>query len=256
MVWPSTLVLNNGKLSAARPGIAGFPQFETKIKRVIFLCQAGGPSHLELFDHKPALEKRDGEAMPKSFTKGQQIAQLQGRELKVLAPQHPFERYGRSGQHMSSLLPHLGEIADDICIIRSMQTEQINHDTAHTFMNSGSRLPGLPSMGSWITYGLGSDSEDLPGFVVLTSERRRAVTAHRRAPVAQRLLTRTLPRGQVQFLGRPGFLRALPKGVSDESQSQLIDAVARPQSHPSRLPSTIPTSRHASHSTSWPSACR
>ena len=218
-------LLSNGKLSAARPGIAGFPQFETKIKRVIFLCQAGGPSHLELFDHKPTLEKRDGEAMPKSFTKGQQIAQLQGKELKVLAPQHPFERYGRSGQHMSSLLPHIGEIADDICIIRSMQTEQINHDTAHTFMNSGSRLPGLPSMGSWITYGLGSDSEDLPGFVVLTSE-----GGAQSQPIAARQWHSGFLPGRYQGVkfsssGDPVSYARSPKGVSDESQSQLIDAV-------------------------------
>ena len=131
---------------------------------------AGGPSHLELFDYKPALVRRDGEPMPESFTKGQQIAQLQGKELKVLGPQHPFRRYGKSGQHMSVLLPHIGEIADDLCIVRSMQTEQINHDTAHTFMNTGFRVAGRPSMGSWIVYGLGSASEDLPGFVVLTSE--------------------------------------------------------------------------------------
>ncbi len=136
------------ELFAAKKGITGFPNHQPKIKRVIFLCMAGGPAHLELFDHKLELEKRDGEPMPESFTKGQQIAQLQGKELKVLAPQHPFNRYGDSGQHMTSLLPHIGSIADDICIVRSMQTEQINHDTAHTFMNTGFRIAGRPSMGS------------------------------------------------------------------------------------------------------------
>ena len=156
-------------LFGAAPGIAGYPNRPAKVKRVIFLCMAGGPAHLELFDYKPELARRDGEPMPESFTKNQQIAQLQGRELRILGPQHPFKRYGRSGQHFTELLPHIGEIADDICIVRSMTTEQINHDTAHTFMNTGFRIPGRPSMGSWITYGLGSDSADLPGFVVLTS---------------------------------------------------------------------------------------
>src|SRR5690606_23586194 len=140
------------------------------IERVIFLCMAGGPSHLELMDHKPMLEKRDGEPMPESFTKGQQIAQLQGKELRILGPQHPFQRYCKSGQYMSSLLPNIGTLADDICIVRSMVTEQINHDTAHMFMNTGSRVAGRPSMGSWLLYGLGSESENLPGFIVLTSE--------------------------------------------------------------------------------------
>ena len=130
------------ELFAAKSGVAGFPNHQPKIKRVIFLCMAGGPAHLELLDYKPELEKRDGEPMPESFTKGQQIAQLQGKELKVLAPQHPFKHYGKSGQHMTSQLPHIGSIADDICIVRSMQTEQINHDTAHTFMNTGFQIAG------------------------------------------------------------------------------------------------------------------
>ena len=220
-----TSLLNNGRLWAARPGITGFPQFEPKVKRVIFLCQAGGPSHLELLDHKPALEKRDGKPMPESFTKGQQIAQLQGKKLKILAPQHPFKRYGKSGQHMSSLLPYIGQIADDICIVRSMQTEQINHDTAHTFMNSGSRLPGLPSMGSWITYGLGSDSDDLPGFVVLTSE-----GGAQSQPIAARQWHSGFLPGRyqgVQFRssGDPVSYVRNPKGVTPESQSRLIGAV-------------------------------
>ncbi len=157
-------------LGAGGAGITGFPNFAPKAKRVIWLCMAGGPSHLELFDYKEALAKRDGEPMPASVTKGQQIAQLQGKELKIFGPQHPFKRYGASGRRMSTLLPHIGSIADEICVIRSMQTEQINHDTAHTFMNTGTGISGRPSMGSWITYGLGSEAEDLPGFIVLTSE--------------------------------------------------------------------------------------
>ena len=103
-----------GLLPGAESGISGFPDHEAKIKRVIVLCMAGGPSHLELLDHKPMLEKLDGEPMPESVTAGQQIAQLQGKELRILGPQHPFQRYGKSGQHISTLLPHIGSIADDI----------------------------------------------------------------------------------------------------------------------------------------------
>src|ERR1044072_3954690 len=140
-----------------------------KAKRVIFLYQAGGPSHLETFDYKPKLAEMHGKGMPESFTKGQQIAQLQGRPLICYGPQWKFQRFGKSGAEICEHFPHIGGIADDACIIRSMWTEQINHDPAHTVMNTGSIITGRPSMGSWILYGLGSDAEDLPGFVVLTS---------------------------------------------------------------------------------------
>ena len=213
------------KLEAAQPGISGFPNYQPKIKRVIFLCMAGGPSHLELFDYKPALVRRDGEPMPESFTKGQQIAQLQGKELKVLGPQHPFRRYGKSGQHMSVLLPHIGEIADDLCIVRSMQTEQINHDTAHTFMNTGFRVAGRPSMGSWIVYGLGSASEDLPGFVVLTSE-----GGGQSQPIAARqwhsgFLPSRFQGVKFNASGDAVSYVRNPPGVSREMQGELIGAV-------------------------------
>ena len=215
------------ELFAAKRGITGFPNHQPKIKRVIFLCMAGGPAHLELFDHKPELEKRDGEPMPESFTKGQQIAQLQGKELKVLAPQHPFKHYGNSGQHMTSLLPHIGSIADDICIVRSMQTEQINHDTAHTFMNTGFRIAGRPSMGSWILYGLGSEAEDLPGFVVLTSE-----GGGQSQPIAARQWHSGFLPGIHQGVkfnsaGDPVNYVRSPAGVSREMQGELIEAVGK-----------------------------
>jgi hypothetical protein len=150
-------------------GIVRPLHFPAKAKRVIFLCMAGGPSHLETLDHKPKLAELHGQPMPESFTKGQPIAQLQGQTLRCLGPQHPFEKYGSSGQEICSMFPHIGGIADDICIVRSMKTEQINHDPAHTFMNTGSSISGRPSMGSWLLYGLGSETQNLPGFVVMTS---------------------------------------------------------------------------------------
>ena len=140
-----------------------------RAKRVIFLYQAGGPSHFETFDNKPKLGQMHGQPMPESFTKGQPIAQLQGAKLKCFGPQYPFAKYGKSGQEICTLFPHIGSIADEICIIRSMQTEAINHDPANTFMNTGATVSGRPSMGSWVIYGLGSESSDLPGFVVLHS---------------------------------------------------------------------------------------
>ncbi len=154
------------------PGILAAPHFAPKAKRVIFLSMAGGPSHLETFDYKPKLAQMDGQPMPESLTKGQQIAQLQGAALKCFAPQHGFQRYGKSGQEFSSLLPLLGTMADELCIIRSVYSEAINHDPAHMFMNTGSQIAGRPSMGAWTTYGLGSEAKDLPGFMVLTSHGR------------------------------------------------------------------------------------
>jgi hypothetical protein len=151
-------------------GLPGLPHLAAKAKRVIFLCMAGGPSHLETFDYKPELARLDGQPMPESFTKGQPIAQLQNTKLKCLGPLFPFRRHGQSGQQISDMLPGIAGIADDIAILRSMHTDQINHDPAHTVMNTGTSISGRPSMGAWVTYGLGSLNEDLPGFVVLTSE--------------------------------------------------------------------------------------
>lgn len=148
-------LLSAEEAAAARwTGVVNPLHFAPKAKRVIHLCMAGGPSHLETFDYKPKLAEMHGQPMPESFTKGQPIAQLQGQQLKCFAPQYPFQKFGKSGQEICSLFPHLGAVADDICIIRSMRTEQINHDPAHTFMNTGTSISGRPSMGSWVTYGL------------------------------------------------------------------------------------------------------
>src|SRR5437016_2969675 len=142
---------------------------KAKAKRVIYLYMAGGPSHLETFDYKPELAKRNGQAMPESFTKGQPIAQLQGAKLSCFGPQHPFKKFGKSGQEICAIFPHIGSIADDLCILRAMKTEAINHDPAHTFLNTGTTISARPSMGSWLLYGLGAETDSLPGFVVLTS---------------------------------------------------------------------------------------
>ena len=130
---------------------------------------SGGPSHLETFDYKPKLDEMNGKPMPESFTKGQPIAQLQNQSLKVQGHLTKFKQYGQGGQHISDFLPWHAKMADDLCILRSLRTEQINHDPAHTFMNTGTAINGRPSMGAWVNYGLGSETKDLHGFVVLTS---------------------------------------------------------------------------------------
>jgi hypothetical protein len=169
---PSTGLRAGQAVQSNSKGVVNPLHFPAKAKRVIYLYQAGGPSHLETFDYKPKLAEMNGTPMPESLTKGQQIAQLQGQRLTCFGPTHGFKRFGQSGQMICELFPHIGGIIDETCIVRSMWTEQINHDPAHTFMNSGSILTGRPSVGSWVLYGLGAEAENLPGFVVLVSQGR------------------------------------------------------------------------------------
>ncbi len=197
-----------------------------KASRVIFLYQAGGPSHLETFDHKPVLAKMHGKPMPESFTKGQQIAQLQGRELVCFGPQHGFRRYGKSGLEICDLFPKIGGVADQACLIRSMFTEQINHDPAHTLMNTGSIITGRPSMGSWILYGLGAEAEDLPGFVVLSS----AGKGGQMQPIAARqwsagLLPTKFQGVKLNSIGDPVLHIQNPPGVSDAAQKDSMTTI-------------------------------
>jgi len=155
-------------------GVVNPLDFAPKAKRVVYLYQAGGPSHLETFDYKPKLAEITGTPMPESLTKGQQIAQLQGKQLICFGPTHGFKRFGKSGQMLCELFPHIGSVVDETCIVRSMWTEQINHDPAHTFMNSGSIITGRPCMGSWVLYGLGAEADNLPGFVGWSHRARAA----------------------------------------------------------------------------------
>ena len=203
------------------------PHGPARAKRVIFLYMSGGPSHLETFDYKPKLAELDGQPIPESFTKGQPIAQLQGQELKCLGPLFPFGRHGESGQEIASILPYTAGIADDIAIIRSMHTDQINHDPANTVMNTGTSISGRPSMGAWVTYGLGAETDDLPGFVVMTSEGGRNPQ-----PIASRQWgAGFLPsRYQgVQFFssGDPVHYVSPPPGISAERQQALVNTVRR-----------------------------
>lgn len=215
-------------LQAGIPGAApGVPHFAAKAKRVIFLCMAGGPSHLETFDYKPKLDELDGKPMPESFTKGQPIAQLQGQELKVQGHLTKFRQYGKSGQTISDYLPWTAKMADEIAVIRSMVTEQINHDPAHTFMNTGTAISGRPSMGSWINYGLGSETEDLPGFVVMTS-----VGGRNPQPIASRQWSAGFLPSRYQGVefnstGDPVHYVRTPAGVSDTQQKALVDTIGQ-----------------------------
>ncbi len=206
-------------------GIDGTPHYPVKAKRVIFLCMAGGPSHLESFDFKPKLKEMHGQPMPESYTANQPIAQLQGQKLVCQAPMIPFKRFGESGQQISEVFPHLGSVADELCIINSLHTDQINHDPAHTVMNTGTSISGRPSMGSWVTYGLGSESANLPGFVVLTSKGGRNPQ-----PIATRQWHSGFLPGRFQGIqfnstGDPVHFVRNPAGVSRDQQQRVIEVV-------------------------------
>ncbi len=198
-----------------------------RAKRVIFLCMAGGPSQLETFDWKPQLKALDGQPFPASFTAGQQLAQLQNMVLKARGPIASFSKRGQAGIEISDLFPHIGRVADDLCVVRSMQTEQINHDTAHAFMNTGSIIKGRPSMGSWLLYGLGAETQDLPGFIVLTSQGKTG-----QQPISARQWSSgVLPsRFQgIQFQARGDAVHYVgnPEGVCQSTQRQVIEEVRR-----------------------------
>lgn len=206
-------------------GVVNPLHFARKAKRVIFLCMAGGPSHLETFDYKPKLAEMDGQPMPDSFTSGQPIAQLQGQTLRCLGPMTKFRAHGQSGQEISDFLPHTAKLADDLCIIRSMHTDQINHDPAHTVMNTGTSISGRPSMGSWINYGLGSESEDLPGFVVLTSEGGRNPQ-----PISSRqwhsgFLSSSVQGVEFRSSGDPVHYVRNPDGIDSKRQRDVVETV-------------------------------
>lgn len=223
----ASLLNRNASAALSWMGVTNPPHFAPRAKRIIHLCMAGGPSHLETFDNKPALRAIHGQVFPESYTKGQQLAQLQNTVLKARGPFVDFKRYGQSGQEISDLFPHIGSIADDICIIRSMKTEQINHDPAHAFMNTGSIVKGRPSMGSWLLYGLGAETESLPGFIVLTSAGKSG-----QQPVSARqwssgFLPSKFQGILLQSKGDAVHYVGNPEGVCQSTQRQVVEEINR-----------------------------
>jgi hypothetical protein len=208
-------------------GALAAPHFPVKAKRVIFLCMAGGPSQFESFDWKPALKELNGKEFPESFTKGQQLAQLQNTVLEARGSFVGFKQHGESGNEVSDLFPNIARQADKLCVIRSMQTEQINHDTAHAFMNTGSIIKGRPSMGSWLLYGLGSATQELPGFIVLTSAGRTG-----QQPISARQWSSGVLPSRFQgilFQSKGDAVHYIgnPEGVCQSTQRQVVEEVGR-----------------------------
>jgi hypothetical protein len=226
-----TSLLNEGRPCAraaetVSPIAPKKPHFPGKAKAVIYLFMAGGPSQLELFDYKPRLQSLHGKPIPDEFIKGKRFAFMDtfAKEVpKILAPHRQFARHGQCGAWVSECLPHTAAIADDLTIIRSVATNVFNHAPAKFFVNTGSPQSGRPSMGAWVTYGIGSESHDLPGFVVLQSGPRGPRGG---APLwGSGFLPTTFQGVPFRTSGEPILNLTSPKGVTPGRQRQVLDAV-------------------------------
>jgi len=225
-------LLRDGKIHASEstqpvnPLAPKVPHYPSKTKSVIYLFMAGGPSQLDLFEHKPKLVELSGKPIPESFLKGKRFAFMDSfsREVpKLLGSGRQFRRHGQSGRYVSECLPHLGQVVDDLAFVSSVYTDNFNHAPAKIFLNTGSTRFGRPSMGAWVTYGIGSESQDLPGFVVLQSGPRGPrggalnwgsgflPTAHQGVPF--------------QSGGDPILNLTSPKGFDSERQQQVLQTV-------------------------------
>ena len=213
-------------VSAAGGGILGRPHFTPKAKRVIYLFQSGGPSQFETFDPKPLIRERNGEELPGSVRGNQRLTGMSGNQASfpMAGSFTDFKKYGQSDMEISDLLPHTSKIADDICVIRSMQTDAINHDPAITFLQTGSQIAGRPCIGSWLNYGLGSDNENLPGFVVLITKGQGGQPLYSRLWGSGFLPSK---HSGVQFRAGKEAVLYLdnPSGVSGKSRRKLLDSL-------------------------------
>lgn len=207
-------------LAAANPQ----PHFAPKAKRVIFLFMAGAPSHLEMFDHKPQLAKFDGQLPPAELLKGYRAAFINPNS-KLLGPKFPFARYGKSGAELSPLLPHLSKVVDDITIVKSMSTDAFNHAPGQLMMNTGAMIFGRPSIGSWVTYGLGSESKDLPAFVVFSTGKKGPSGGN--SCWGSGFLPTTHQGVQFRSTGDPVLYLSNPAGVDNQLQQDSLEAIKR-----------------------------
>jgi hypothetical protein len=198
------------------------PHFAPKAKNVIYLFMAGAPSQVDLFDPKPTLTKFNGQPCPEELLKGERFAFIRGTP-KLLGSPFKFEKCGQSGQMVSEVLPHFKEIVDEVAIIRSMQTDQFNHAPAQIFMNTGFQVPGRPSLGSWLTYGLGSENKDLPGFVVLISGQNNPDGG--KACWSSGFLPTVYQGVEFRSQGEPVLFVTDPDGVSREIRRDTLDAI-------------------------------
>ena len=198
------------------------PQFAAKVRRVIYLHMAGAPSQLELFEHKPVLKRFDGQDCPESFLAGKRFAFISGIP-KLLGSQYPFHQAGQSGQWISDRLPHLAEHVDDICFIKSMRTDQFNHAPAQLLVQTGNPRLGYPSFGSWVIYGLGTENQNLPGFIVLLSGGKNPDGG--KQLWSSGFLPSVYQGVQCRSYGEPVLYLDNPKGVSRALRRSMLDTI-------------------------------
>src|SRR5712671_7474867 len=215
--WASPAALQN-------PLAPKQPHFAPKAKRVIFLFMAGAPSHLELFDYKPELAKWNGKLPPPDLLKGYRAAFINPNST-LLGPKFKFAKYGKSGAELSELLPHLAGVADDITIVKSMHTDQFNHAPGQILMTTGSPQFGRPSMGAWVTYGLGSESSDLPAFVVFSTGTKG--TSGGSSNWGSGFLPSLHQGVMFRNTGDPVLYLSNPKGVDEQLQRDSLDSIRR-----------------------------
>jgi hypothetical protein len=233
LLGPEVLTAATGVQEArdAKTGaLAGLPHVPPKARRIIFLHQSGGPSQLETFDYKPGLAKFQNTQIPDSVRMGQRVAQTMGQSsLPVARSLYGFAQHGQAGTWVSELLPHTAKIVDDITVIKTLHTDAINHDPAITFIQTGFQQPGRPSMGAWLSYGLGSENQNLPAFVVLLSQAHAINTDQ---PLFSRLwASGFLPSSYQGVRFRTGSAPVLflenPPGIDTTTRRQMLDAVAK-----------------------------
>lgn len=217
--------------SGALGGLRGFPNFRPRARRVIYLFQSGGPSQMDLFDYKPRLVERQATELPDSVRRGQRLTGMTSRQTSfpVAASRFRFARHGESGAWLSELLPHTARIADELCFVKSMHTEAINHDPAVTFFMTGAQLAGRPSMGAWVSYGLGSENSDLPAFVAMVSTGSGNRTDQ---PLYDRLwgsgFLPTKHQGiKFRSTGEPVLYLSNPPGVGGPARREMLDDLSR-----------------------------
>src|SRR5918911_1362897 len=222
--------LLNERLFAADGALPGL-HFAPKAKRVIYLFMSGGPSHIDLFDYKPEVRRHHGEELPASVRMGQRITGMTAgqKSFPCVAPMFQFARHGRSGTWVSELLPYTAGIVDDIAIVKSMNTEAINHDPAVTYIQTGHQQPGRPSFGSWLSYGIGSEARDLPAFIVMISQGSGNKTDQ---PLFSRLWgSGFLPTQHQGVRFRSGADPVLylsdPPGIDPATRRRMLDGLAR-----------------------------
>lgn len=213
----------SGRVSAANPLPPHQPNFAPRARRVIHLFMAGAPSQLELFDHKPGLARLEGKPLPSSVIGGQRYAFIRP-DAAVLGPRFKFSRHGQSGLELSEMLPHLGKIADNICLVKSCQTDQFNHAPAQILFQTGFSQPGRPSMGSWVLYGLGAETENLPAFVVMSTG---SGISGGSALWSSGFLPTTYSGVRFRNQGDAILNVSTPPGIDAKAQRDTLDVIAR-----------------------------